>query len=249
MSNTAKKIIVIGGITGGIGSELARRAGAAGYTVAGFSRNRGGDKLPEDCFHRELDATDSDTVGKFFAEVLEKYGSINAYAHCIGSILLKTIHTISDEEWRNTISQNLDTAFFSARAAVKVMQQQDGGGSIALLSSVAAQAGLPAHEAIGAAKGGIDGLVLSIAASYANRNIRCNAVAPGLVETPLTKGIISSLQARSMSEKMHPLGKIGRPANIASLLLWLCSEDADWVTGQIWSADGGMGSVRPRPKA
>jgi len=75
-----------------------------------------------------------------------------------------------------------------------------------------------------------------------------NAVAPGLVDTPLSAPLLGSEQARAFSEKMHPLGQIGRPANVSSLIAWLLSEDADWVTGQVWSVDGGMAHLRPRPK-
>jgi NAD(P)-dependent dehydrogenase (short-subunit alcohol dehydrogenase family) len=126
--------------------------------------------------------------------------------------------------------------------------QAQSRGSIVFVSSVAAQAGVPGHEAIAAAKGGINGLVLAAAASYAPKSIRVNAVAPGLVDTPLAAGLLGSEQARQFSEKMHPLGKIGRAANVGSLIAWLVSPEADWVTGQIWSVDGGMAHVRPKPK-
>lgn len=249
MAHASKPVIVIGGITGGIGSCLARMAVEKGYTVAGFARGlreRGG--LPEDLRVETVDATDPEAVVAFMNSIASDLGRIDGYVHAIGSVMLKTAHTLTLEEWRETLAVNLDSAFFAARALLPILQKQNGGNLI-FLSSVAARAGLPAHEAIAAAKGGVDGLVLSIAASYASRQIRCNAVAPGLVETPMTAGVIASPQARSISEKMHPLGRIGRPDNIAGLILWLLSEEADWVTGQIWSVDGGMAHVRQRPKA
>ncbi len=162
-------------------------------------------------------------------------------------MLLKSAHLTKLEEWHRTLDVNLNSAFYGLRAAVGPMQTQNGG-SIVLVSSVAAQTGLPSHEAIAAAKGGIDGLVRAAAASYAARQIRVNAVAPGLVDRPLAAPLLGSEQARAMSEELHPLGKIGRPANITSLIAWLLSADADWVTGQVWSVDGGMAHVRPRPK-
>jgi NAD(P)-dependent dehydrogenase (short-subunit alcohol dehydrogenase family) len=75
-----------------------------------------------------------------------------------------------------------------------------------------------------------------------------NAVAPGLVDTPLSAPMLSSEAGRQLSEKMHPLGRVGRPGNVGSLIAWLASDDADWVTGQVWSVDGGMAHVRPKPK-
>ncbi len=116
------------------------------------------------------------------------------------------------------------------------------------VSSVAAQTGLPSHEAIAAAKGGINGLVKAAAASYATRNIRINAVAPGMVDTPMAKPIVGNEAGRKISEAMHPLGRIGRADNIAGLIAYLVSPAGDWVTGEIWSVDGGMAHLRSRPK-
>jgi NAD(P)-dependent dehydrogenase (short-subunit alcohol dehydrogenase family) len=244
---------IIAGITGGIGSNLARRLHAAGWRVGGFARSA--DKL--DALAAELpgletataDATDPAAVEAAIAELTARGGGrLDAYVHCVGSILLKSAHLTSLDEWRRTLDLNLNSAFYGLKAAVGPMQTQ-GSGSIVLLSSVAASTGLPSHEAIAAAKGGIEGLVRAAAASYASRNVRVNAVAPGLTDTPMAAGLLGNPAARAFSEKMHPLGRVGTPANIASAIAYLLSPEADWVTGQVWGIDGGMGSVRPRPKA
>lgn len=245
-------VVLIAGVTGGIGSDLARRLTAAGWQVAGYARSA--EKL--EALRAELpslvthacDATQSTQVETTVAATVAQFGCLDAYVHCVGSILLKAAHLTKLEEWHRVIDLNLNSAFYGLRAAVGPMQTQNRG-SIVLISSVAAQTGLPAHEAIAAAKGGINGLVQAAAASYVSRNIRINAVAPGLVDTPLAAPLLGSEQSRAFSEKMHPLGRVGRPANIASLIAWLLTEDADWVTGQIWSVDGGLADLRPRPKA
>lgn len=249
MSNFA----LIAGVTGGIGSELARRLHAAGWRVGGLGRSA--DQLA--ALEAELpglltavaDATDPAALETAIADLSARAGGApDAYVHCVGSILLKSAHLTSVEEWRRTLALNLDSAFYGLRAVVGPMQAR-GSGGIVLVSSVAAGTGLPSHEAIAAAKAGIEGLVRSAAASYASRNVRINAVAPGLVDTPLAAGLLGNPQARAFSEKMHPLGRVGTPANIASAIAYLLSPEADWVTGQVWHIDGGMGSVRPRPKA
>jgi NAD(P)-dependent dehydrogenase (short-subunit alcohol dehydrogenase family) len=118
------------------------------------------------------------------------------------------------------------------------------GGSLVFLSTAAAVHGLPNHEAIAAAKGGVDALVRSAAATYGKAGIRVNAIAPGLVDTPLTERITGNEAARSASEAMHALGRIGTPSDIAASIEWLLSDGASWVTGQSIGVDGGLGQVR-----
>ena len=245
--------VIIAGITGGIGSELARRLHAAGWRVGGFARNAArlttlAEELPglETCV---AEATDAAAVAAAVADLIARGGGrLDAYVHCVGSIILKAAHQTSLEEWRATLDLNLNSAFYGLKAAVVPMQTQ-GAGCIVLLSSVAAGTGLPSHEAISAAKGGVEGLVRAAAASYASRNVRVNAVAPGLVDTPLAGALLGNPAARAFSEKLHPLGRVGVPANVASAIAYLLSPEADWVTGQVWAVDGGLSSVRPRPKA
>lgn len=244
---------LIAGLSGGIGSDLARRLHAAGWLVGGYAREPAklaslAAELPG-LLTTSAEATDLASVEAAFANLSARAGATpDAYVHCVGSILLKSAHLTSLDEWRRTISLNLDSAFYGLRTAVAPMQAR-GSGAIVLLSSVAASTGLPSHEAIAAAKGGVEGLVRAAAASYASRNIRINAIAPGLVDTPLAAPLLGNPAARAFSEKMHPLGRVGTPANIASAIAYLLSPEADWITGQVWSIDGGMGSVRPRPKA
>jgi NAD(P)-dependent dehydrogenase (short-subunit alcohol dehydrogenase family) len=247
-----RPVVMIGGVTGGIGSDVARRLAAAEWKVAGFARDAAkldalATELPGALMH-SVEATDAEAVEKAVKMTVERFGRIDAYVHAVGSIFIKAAHLTRIDEWRRVMELNVDSAFYALKAVVLPMQAQAGGGSIVLVSSVAAQAGVPGHEAIAAAKGGINGLVLAAAASYAPKSIRVNAVAPELVDTPLSAGLLGSEQARQFSEKMHPLGRIGKAANVGSLIAWLVSAEADWVTGQIWSVDGGMAHVRAKPK-
>ena len=122
------------------------------------------------------------------AQIAERYGRIDGVVNCVGSLLLKPAHLTSDKEWDATLINNLHSAFYVLREAARIMMK-GGGGSIVLISSAAARVGLANHEAIAAAKAGILGLTLSAAATYASKGIRVNAVAPGLVRTPMTERI------------------------------------------------------------
>ncbi len=123
------------------------------------------------------------------------------------------------------------------------------GGSLVLISSAAARVGLVNHEAIAAAKAGVEGLVRAAAASYARYGVRVNAVAPGLLRTPLTEMITSNEAAERASIAMHAIGRLGLPRDIASVVAWLLNPRNDWVTGQVLGIDGGLSTVRTRASA
>jgi len=245
---------VIVGATGGIGSQLCRRLTVSGANLLLAARDS--KRLAElaeelngipNCGRVEVkatDATDSNQVDSLFAEATSRFGAINGAVNLVGSILLKPAHLTTDEEFETTLNLNLRTAFYVLRDAAKAMLAT--GGSIVLASSVATKIGLVNHEAIAAAKGGINGLVLSAAATYAGRNIRVNAVAPGLVRTPLAAKLTSNEASLKASMAMHPLGRIGEPDDVASAIAWLLDPKTTWVTGQILGIDGGLGSVRTR---
>ena len=236
---------VILGATGGVGSALCRRLSARGarLTVAArdyqrtraFAAELGAHAVP-------TDATCAAHVDRCFAAALEHHGRIDGVVNCVGSVLLKPAHLTTDDEWDAVLAANLTSAFLTVRAAVRAMTP--AGGSVVLVSSAAARLGLANHEAIAAAKAGVQGLVLSAAASYAGRGIRVNAVAPGLVRTPLTARFIANETALKASTALHALGRIGEPDDVASAIEWLL--DQTWVTGQILGVDGGLATVRSR---
>jgi NAD(P)-dependent dehydrogenase (short-subunit alcohol dehydrogenase family) len=243
---------VIVGAAGGIGAEVCRRLAAAGANL--LLAGRSADKLgvlaaelravnPAGDYHpHPLDATKSAEVDAAFTAAVGRFGSLAGATNLVGSILLKPAHLTTDDEFEHTLSLNLRTAFYVTRAAAKAMLTT--GGSIVLASTVAARIGLANHEAIAAAKGGVSGLVLAAAASYAGRNVRVNAVAPGLVDTPLAGKITGSELALKASTAMHPLGRIGKPADVAAVVCLLLDPASAWITGQVVGIDGGLGSVR-----
>lgn len=237
--------LIMGG-SGGIGSELTRRLAAEGAHVVVAGRNEetvpavadevGGTAVL-------LDATDFEAVAEAVARAGEAPGTLAGGANCVGSILLRPAHMTSREDFDETVARNLASSFALVRSLAPVLGR-GGGGSLAFLSSAAARVGLPNHEAVAAAKAGVEGLVRAAAASWAGRGVRFNAVAPGLVDTPLAARITSSEKSLEASRRMHPLGRIGEPGEVAEVLAWLLSPRSGWVTGSVVAADGGMAHVR-----
>lgn len=245
--NTSSPTALIFGATGGIGRALADQLHTDGFRL--FLSARSEEALATlatqlDAGWKTGDVTSSAAVEDVFKQASETLGEINAVSLCVGSILLKPAHLTTDEEWAATLQVNLTSAFHVVRAATRLMNRT--GGSIVLLSSVAARVGLANHEAIAAAKAGLQGLALSAAATYAPRGIRVNVVAPGLVDTPLAARITGNEAALKASTALHPLGRIGQPGDVARAIAWLLHPDQNWVTGQILGVDGGLATVRGR---
>lgn len=244
-----KSCHVVLGATGGIGSELCRQLCASGANVVAAGRNC--EKLRElaeaiGVRPFTLDATIAEQVTACLADAQQTFGRVDGVANCVGSLLLKPAHLTSDAEWQTTMATNLTTAFVAVRAGAKAMLQS--GGSIVLVSSAAARVGLANHEAIAAAKAGVVGLTLAAAASYAERGIRVNCVAPGMVRTTLTARLTANEASVKSSTAMHPLGRIGEPSDVASVMALLLDPRQSWITGQVFGIDGGMSTLRTRGK-
>lgn len=250
LSERREVIFVVGG-HGGIGSALSLRLAARGATVILAGRDGTAVRAAADALHSDhahavkLDARDFDATERELKGAAERHGELTAVVNLAGSILLKSAHLTSSAEWADVVGANLSTAFAVVRGGASLMSRS-GGGSIVLMSSAAARIGLANHDAIAAAKAGVIGLALASAATYTPRNVRVNVVAPGLVRTKLSARIVENEASRRASEAMHPLGRIGEPDDVASLLAWLVDPRVTWITGQVFGVDGGLGAVRSR---
>lgn len=170
-------------------------------------------------------------------------GKIDGVAHLIGSLALRPPHAMDIDSFEQVIRTNLTTSFLTLSKSAKAMLRNQGG-RIVFTSSVAASLGLVNHEAIAAAKGGIEAMVRSAAATYSKRGIRINAVAPGLTNTRMAESIIKSEVAKDLAVGMIPLNRINEPEEIASTIFWLLTDAPDNITGQVFHLDGGMSEVR-----
>jgi NAD(P)-dependent dehydrogenase (short-subunit alcohol dehydrogenase family) len=225
----------------GIAQATVKLLTASGHRVFQTARNQS--QITPDAI---LDASDFNAVDAVFLQASEQMGHLDGVVNFSGSLLLKSAHLTSQDEYENTITASLTTAFATVRAAGKHMKQ---GGSVVLLSSAAALQGFANHEAIAAAKAGIIGLTQSAAATYAANQLRFNAIAPGLTETPLTRRLTDSPLSRKYSESMHALGRIGQPEDIARAVIFFLLPENNWITGQVLAVDGGLSRVLPKMKA
>ena len=236
---------VVLGANGAVGSLVCHGLKERGHQVYLAGRNTAElAKLSTEIdspFH-VVDAADIQAVGEFVSSVHQQAGDVAGIVNCVGSVLIKPAHMTTVDEWHDTIGRNLSSAFAVVKAAAEVMKQ--AGGSVVLFSSAAADIGLPNHEAIAAAKAGVAGLARSAAATYASRKIRFNVIAPGLVKSKMTESIWSKERSAAYSQKMHAVGRLGEPRDIASLVLWLLQPENNWITGSIFNVDGGLSSVR-----
>ena len=242
----SQRVLVIGG-GGGIGAAVARMVVASGGQVFLAGRDEaklaavGGELgMP----YGSVEAADPDAVDACADAAAAALGGLDGIVNCAGSLLLKPAHLTTTAEWQATLAANLSSAFGCVRAAGRLLKAT--GGSVVLVSSAAARVGLANHEAIAAAKAGVIGLVLSAAATYAKQKIRFNAVAPGLVRTPLTKGLVASELAEKASVGMHPLGRLGEPEDVARAIHFLLDPAQGWITGQVLGVDGGLADLRGR---
>ncbi len=243
-------IALLTGASGGVGQVLARELRQEGWTVALVGRNLErlravyGAEAP--CIAADVSTPEGARAALEQCQAL--VGLPTALAHCAGTTLLSPLHRTPPEMYRACLSANLDSAFFTLGAFVEALRQAREPGAAVLVSSVVARIGVSNHEAIAAAKAGLEGLVRSAAATYAPSRIRINAVAPGIMDTPAVARIIGNEASRAGAAKQYPLPGIGDPADLARLMAWLLSDKAGWITGQVWAMDGGFSSVRPLVK-
>ena len=245
MNNTGGTLIL--GASGGIGSTLARTLSHKGERIVLAGRDS--KTLQE--LGMELDSKtiiiesmDIESISKAYTTAEEVLGTIDGTVNCIGTSLLKPSHTISSEQWQDLVDTNLTSAMGTVKGASKVMMKK--GGSIVLIAAACGRIGMPYHDAISATKAGVIGLTLSAAATYSNRGIRVNCVAPGLIDTPMTTAITEHEGTLRSSESMHPISRIGQPSEVVSAITWLLDRLNTWVTGQVIGVDGGLGSLLTR---
>ncbi|MFA0964625.1 SDR family NAD(P)-dependent oxidoreductase [Roseivirga sp. BDSF3-8] len=224
------------GANSGIGELIASQLIDKGATVYGTSRS--GNDLPDGVNSIALDVNDLDD------QLNDLPDQLHGVVYAIGTITLKPFQALSSEQF-------LEDYTINVLGAVKVLQKvykklvKAENASIVLFSTVAAKVGLNFHTSIASAKSAIEGLARSLACEWAQKNIRVNCIAPSLTDTPLAENLLNSEDKREAGKKRHPIGRYGKPEDIASASMFLLSDENTWITGQVLSLDGGLSTLRP----
>jgi NAD(P)-dependent dehydrogenase (short-subunit alcohol dehydrogenase family) len=240
-------IALVTGAAGGIGRALARRLQAAGCRVAAVGRDAGRLADVDADARLAADTTTPEGAAAAVAACREALGGApTLLAHCVGSTLIAPLHRTRVDAYRELMRVNLDSAVFMLQAWLGGLQ--GGAGAAVFASSVVARIGVANHEAIAAAKGGVEALVRSAAATYAAQGVRINAVAPGMTDTPMTAGLLKMPALREGAARQYPLGGVQTAEQVAEVMAWLLGDGAARLTGQVLAVDGGFTAVRPLVK-
>jgi NAD(P)-dependent dehydrogenase (short-subunit alcohol dehydrogenase family) len=236
--------VLVVGASSDLAQQLIPNLLADGHTVTGLARDQTRlANLNHERFHPVIgDALDQTALQEAVAQASADE-PLALVAHLVGSIVIRPPHAMKMEQFNEVIATNLGSAFLTLSVCGKAMMRS-GGGRMVFTSSVAAGLGLVNHEAIAAAKGGLEAMVRSAAATYAKRGLRINAVAPSLTETRMAEPMLRSDASRAASEAMVPIGRISQPDEVATTMAWLLTGAPDNITGEILHVDGGMGRVR-----
>lgn len=228
------------GCSSGIGLATAKRLIASGHHVFGVSRNAPEENIGQHFYHLPFDVLEEDYNA--LAEFLPP--ALDGLVYCPGTITLKPFSRLSRQDFLNDYEINVVAAARCMQAALPALKK-GAPASVVLFSTVAAAVGMNFHASIAAAKAGVEGLALSVAAEFASLEIRVNVIAPSITQTPLAQNLLSTDDKIKASANRHPIKKIGDPDKLAAAAAYLLSNDAGWVTGQVFAVDGGLSSLRP----
>lgn len=238
------KIVLITGGSRGIGFTTAKLFSENGATVVISSKDP--KKLEEaakkisNCTNFTCDIRDSSQVKNTIKKIIEKFGRIDVLVNNAGVFPNpKKLHEISEEEWNDVIDVNLTGQFRVSKEVIPYMLQKGG-----VVINVSSDAGLKAYEGFSvdhysASKAALILMTKTMALEYAKNQIRVNCVCPGVVDTDMAKPYLKTEKDKQIIDASHPLGRIGKPEDIAQSILFLASSESSWTTGAILAVDGG----------
>ncbi|MDJ1015592.1 MAG: SDR family oxidoreductase [Paracoccaceae bacterium] len=238
-----KVALVTGGRTG-IGQAISRRFEAEGARV--YSAQRSADEERESI---EADFAEADAPARVVEAVLDRAGQLDVLINGSGVMQEATVEEMSLDDWTRTLTVNLTAPFLMIKAALPALKERTG--TIVNIGSVEGLGSNPGHAAYCASKAGLHALTRAVAVDHGSDGVRCNAVAPGWIETDLNLDYVAGMPDpeafRRDLGKIHPVGRTGKPEEVAALVAFLAAEESGFVTGQVFTVDGGRMSKLSLP--
>ena len=243
------KVAFITGANSGIGRGIAERFAAEGaHVVVNYlpGGQRGTDAeaevaaFPTASLALPGDVSKRDEVERMIAAVVAKFGRLDIAINNAGIEFKKPFLDVTDDEWNRVINVNLFGAYVVSQVTCRQMVKQGGGGKLVFISSVHEDIPFPGYTAYCASKGGIRMMMRNLAMELAPYKINVNNVAPGAIATPINQAVLDNPVALKDALTEIPWGRFGRPDEVASVALFLASDEAEYVTGSTYYVDGGL---------
>ena len=236
------KVAIVTGASRGIGAAIVKKLHEEGAAVVACARSI--ESCEGAAFCQKVDVSNSEQVDACVKATIEKFGKVDILVNNAGITKDGLLMRMSDEDWDQVLDINLRGTFLFTRAVARPMMKNkaaDGsqlGGAIVNITSVVGITGNAGQANYTASKGGVIALTKTTAKELGSRNVRCNAVAPGFIESKMTEGLSDEIKKSYLDS--IPLKRFGKVGDIAKAVAWLGSDDASYVTGQILSVNGGM---------
>jgi len=244
MFNLSGKIALVTGASRGIGRGIAKRLGEQGATVVAAARGDHAEETVRELTAAgraaeavSLDVTDAAAVEKLPAQIVERHGRLDIVVSNAGIARDQLLMRMKRDEWDAVLATNLTATFLLAQAAMRPMLKQRGGRIIAV-SSVVGQMGNAGQTNYAASKAGLIGFAKALAREVASRGITVNVVAPGLIDTDMTRAIAEKAQGGWAAQV--PLARLGTVDDVAAAVCFLASDEASYITGHVLAVNGGM---------